>query len=153
MDYIINIEIFHTPALVYVGLMALPSIGPEICVASLITESNCAGFWIPHSSLVVRVAISAIGEYFCRKIEDNKNKKLLHSWVTTVIEHVIRNHVDKYAITEHYHQLMPLSLATLKRQGSYGSRRLWRAITAKQTNGKATHENLHVNETRLTVMK
>ncbi|KRX64970.1 hypothetical protein T09_13600 [Trichinella sp. T9] len=25
---------------------------------------------------------------------------------------VIRNHVDKYVITKHYHQLMPLSLAT-----------------------------------------
>ncbi|KRX51490.1 hypothetical protein T06_13715, partial [Trichinella sp. T6] len=37
MDYIINIELVHTPALVFVGLMALPSIGPEICVASLIT--------------------------------------------------------------------------------------------------------------------
>ncbi|KRY07285.1 hypothetical protein T12_8306 [Trichinella patagoniensis] len=32
----------------------------------------------------------------------------------------IRNHVDKYVITKHYYQLMPLSLATLKRQGSYG---------------------------------
>ncbi|KRZ65238.1 hypothetical protein T08_15786, partial [Trichinella sp. T8] len=32
MDYIINIELVHNPA-----LMALPSIGPEICVASLIT--------------------------------------------------------------------------------------------------------------------
>ncbi|KRX89627.1 hypothetical protein T01_3560 [Trichinella spiralis] len=39
--------------------MALPSIGPEICVASLITG-------IYHTSLVVRVAISAFGEYFCR---------------------------------------------------------------------------------------
>ncbi|KRY61079.1 hypothetical protein T03_538 [Trichinella britovi] len=59
MDYIINIELVHTPALVFVGLMALPSIGPEICVASLITG-------IPHTSLVVRFAISAFGEYFCR---------------------------------------------------------------------------------------
>ncbi|KRY55639.1 hypothetical protein T03_15797 [Trichinella britovi] len=42
----------------------------------------------------------------------------------------IRNHVDKYVITKHYHQLMPLSLATYcfldlsvnlrQRQGSYG---------------------------------
>ncbi|KRY03519.1 hypothetical protein T12_2097, partial [Trichinella patagoniensis] len=39
--------------------MALPSIGPEICVALLITESTCAGFRIPHTSLVVRFAISA----------------------------------------------------------------------------------------------
>ncbi|KRZ47514.1 hypothetical protein T02_7663, partial [Trichinella nativa] len=39
----------------------------------------------------------------------------------------IRNHVDKYVITKHYYQLMPLSLATydfsvtlsLKRKGSY----------------------------------
>ncbi|KRX45819.1 hypothetical protein T09_10147 [Trichinella sp. T9] len=31
-----------------------------------------------------------------------------------------QNHVDKYIITKHYYQLMPLSLATLKRQGSYG---------------------------------
>ncbi|KRY07471.1 hypothetical protein T12_15359 [Trichinella patagoniensis] len=58
MDYIINIDqiYVHTPALIH------------------------------HISLVVRVAISAFGEYFCR----------------------IRNHV----ITKHYHQLMPLSLAT-----------------------------------------
>ncbi|KRX49842.1 hypothetical protein T05_1257 [Trichinella murrelli] len=61
MDYIINIELVHTPA-----LMALPSIGPEICVASLTTAvrynlmiSTFAGFRIPHTSLVVRVAISA----------------------------------------------------------------------------------------------
>ncbi|KRX51425.1 hypothetical protein T09_6314 [Trichinella sp. T9] len=41
---------------------------------------------------------------------------------------MIRNHVDKYVITKHYYQLMPLSLATydfsvtlsLKRKGSYG---------------------------------
>ncbi|KRX33634.1 hypothetical protein T09_7379 [Trichinella sp. T9] len=38
--------------------MALPSTGSEICVALLIT--------IHHTSLVVRVAISAFGEYFCR---------------------------------------------------------------------------------------
>ncbi|KRY02923.1 hypothetical protein T12_2823 [Trichinella patagoniensis] len=66
MDYIINIELVHTPALVFVGLMVLPSIGPEICVASLIRGSTCAGFRIYHSSLEVRVAISAFGEYFCR---------------------------------------------------------------------------------------
>ncbi|KRZ47754.1 hypothetical protein T02_3144 [Trichinella nativa] len=64
--------------------MALLSIGPEICVASLIA------YIVHHISLVVRVAISAF-EYFCR----------------------IRNHVDKYVITKHKkHQLMPLSLAT-----------------------------------------
>ncbi|KRY45101.1 hypothetical protein T03_16938, partial [Trichinella britovi] len=43
-----------------------------------------------YTSLVVRVAISAFGEYFCR----------------------IRNHVDKYVITKYYYQLMPLSLVT-----------------------------------------
>ncbi|KRZ48579.1 hypothetical protein T02_16183 [Trichinella nativa] len=42
--------------------MALPSIGPEICVVSFITE--------------------------------------------------IHNHVDKYVITKHYYQLVPLSLVT-----------------------------------------
>ncbi|KRY07106.1 hypothetical protein T12_13121 [Trichinella patagoniensis] len=41
--------------------MALLSIGPEICGASLI-----AG--IHHTSLVVRVAINAFGEYFCRDV-------------------------------------------------------------------------------------
>ncbi|KRY33552.1 hypothetical protein T01_10861 [Trichinella spiralis] len=46
--------------------MALPSNAPEICVASLITGSTCAGFRIHHTSLVVRVAISSFGEYFCR---------------------------------------------------------------------------------------
>ncbi|KRX62981.1 hypothetical protein T06_7870, partial [Trichinella sp. T6] len=44
------------------------------------------------TSLVMRVAISAFGEYFRR----------------------IRNHVDKYVITKHYYQLMPLSLATVQ---------------------------------------
>ncbi|KRX35381.1 hypothetical protein T09_11642, partial [Trichinella sp. T9] len=53
MDYIINIELVHISA-----LMALPSIGPEICVVLFITE-------IRHTRLVVRVAISAF-EYFCR---------------------------------------------------------------------------------------
>ncbi|KRX11695.1 hypothetical protein T07_5699 [Trichinella nelsoni] len=45
--------------------MALPSIGPEICVASLITGVRCNQ--IHHTSLVVRVAISAFGifvEYY-----------------------------------------------------------------------------------------
>ncbi|KRY07399.1 hypothetical protein T12_15541, partial [Trichinella patagoniensis] len=42
--------------------MALPSIAPEICVASLIAD-------IHHTSLIVRVAISAFGEYFCRVCE------------------------------------------------------------------------------------
>ncbi|KRX84963.1 hypothetical protein T06_2220, partial [Trichinella sp. T6] len=65
------------------GLMALPSIAPEICVASLIAI-------IHHTSLVVRVAISAFGIF---------------------VEYYIRNHVDKYVITKHYYQLMPLSLA------------------------------------------
>ncbi|KRX12026.1 hypothetical protein T07_11648 [Trichinella nelsoni] len=36
--------------------MALPSIGPEICVASLITGSTSAGFRIHHTSMVVHVA-------------------------------------------------------------------------------------------------
>ncbi|KRX77016.1 hypothetical protein T06_8799 [Trichinella sp. T6] len=40
--------------------MALLSIDPENCV------SICTGFRIRHTSLVVRVAISAFGEYFCR---------------------------------------------------------------------------------------
>ncbi|KRZ76714.1 hypothetical protein T08_7909, partial [Trichinella sp. T8] len=44
--------------------MALPSIGPEICVASLITGFRYNLMIIPHTSLVVRVAISAFGEYF-----------------------------------------------------------------------------------------
>ncbi|XP_003380368.1 hypothetical protein Tsp_06083, partial [Trichinella spiralis] len=61
MDHIINIEqiYVHTPALVYVDLMALLSIGPEICVASLIAGSICTGFRIHHTSLVVPVAITA----------------------------------------------------------------------------------------------
>ncbi|KRX29183.1 hypothetical protein T05_5612 [Trichinella murrelli] len=46
--------------------MALPSTGPEICVTSLIAISICTGFRVRHTSLVVRVAISAFGEYFCR---------------------------------------------------------------------------------------
>ncbi|KRY53416.1 hypothetical protein T03_12896, partial [Trichinella britovi] len=53
MDYIINIDqMYVSYSCVKVGLMALLSIGPEICVASLI-----AG--VHHISLVVRVAISA----------------------------------------------------------------------------------------------
>ncbi|KRZ82449.1 hypothetical protein T08_11174 [Trichinella sp. T8] len=38
--------------------------------------------------------------------------KLLHSLVTIRNFTKIRNHVDKYVITKHYYQLMPLSLAT-----------------------------------------
>ncbi|KRX46283.1 hypothetical protein T09_13138, partial [Trichinella sp. T9] len=33
----------------------------------------------------------------------------------------IRNHVDKYVITKHYYQLMPLSLATYSKK----TRKLW----------------------------
>ncbi|KRY12281.1 hypothetical protein T01_6248 [Trichinella spiralis] len=43
--------------------MALLSIGPEICVGLLIAI-------IHHTSLVVRVATSAFGEYFCRVLCD-----------------------------------------------------------------------------------
>ncbi|KRX64903.1 hypothetical protein T09_2457 [Trichinella sp. T9] len=42
--------------------------------------------------------------------------KLLHSLVTIHNFTKIRNHVDKYVITKHYYQLMPLSLATVKPQ-------------------------------------
>ncbi|KRY15954.1 hypothetical protein T12_12490 [Trichinella patagoniensis] len=39
----------------------------------------------------------------------------------------IRNHVDKYVyvITKHYHQLMPLSLATYCKSKSKKTRKLW----------------------------
>ncbi|KRX33018.1 hypothetical protein T05_11007 [Trichinella murrelli] len=55
MDYIINIELVHTPAL------------------------SCAGFLIHHTSLVVRVAISAF-EYFCRMNPYFGNYPLLNMW-------------------------------------------------------------------------
>ncbi|KRY49434.1 hypothetical protein T03_12090 [Trichinella britovi] len=49
--------------------------------------------------------------------------KLLHSLVTIRNFTKIRNHVDKYVITKHYYQLMPLSLATLST--SKKTRKLW----------------------------
>ncbi|KRY55620.1 hypothetical protein T03_15825, partial [Trichinella britovi] len=48
------------------GLKRCTKICPEICVASLITAVRYNLMIIPHTSLVVRVAISAFGEYFCR---------------------------------------------------------------------------------------
>ncbi|XP_003380998.1 conserved hypothetical protein [Trichinella spiralis] len=93
--------------------MPLFSIAPEICVASLITGSICAGFRISRTSLVVRVAISAFGEYFCRM---NENAAFFGNYSLVTLKcgvfTKIRNHVDKYVITKHYYQLMPLSLAT-----------------------------------------
>ncbi|KRX21928.1 hypothetical protein T07_13346, partial [Trichinella nelsoni] len=83
---------------VQVGLMALPSIGPEICVALLITG-------IHHTSLVVPVAISAFGEYFCRMNEIAAffgNYPLLNIFVITSIN------TSSQSTT----LLMPLSLAT-----------------------------------------
>ncbi|KRY07131.1 hypothetical protein T12_12776 [Trichinella patagoniensis] len=62
MDYIINIELVHTPAL------------------------SCAGFRIHHTSLVVRVAISAFGifvEYYVSSTLMNAffgNYPLLNMW-------------------------------------------------------------------------
>ncbi|KRX85105.1 hypothetical protein T06_9130 [Trichinella sp. T6] len=48
----------------------------------------------------------------------------------------IPNHVDKYVITKHYYQLMPLSLATVnkspKRQGSYGVKKQRYTGTARK---------------------
>ncbi|KRX48708.1 hypothetical protein T05_14026 [Trichinella murrelli] len=44
--------------------------------------------------------------------------KLLHSLVTIRNFTKIRNHVDKYVITKHYYQLMPLSLATYATPGA-----------------------------------
>ncbi|KRX13853.1 hypothetical protein T07_152 [Trichinella nelsoni] len=43
------------------------------------------------------------------------NYPLLNMWFFTKI----RNHVDKYVITKHYYQLMPLSLATSEFRDSF----------------------------------
>ncbi|KRY43631.1 hypothetical protein T03_10342 [Trichinella britovi] len=118
MDYIINIELFHTPA---VGIHTIVFIlgwlngvtqywSRNLCgFAYHRRTSTCASFQIHHTSLVVRVAISAFGD--------------------DSIHTAIRNHVDKYAITKHYHQLMPLSLATYilvsKNFNSEKTRKLW----------------------------
>ncbi|KRX22609.1 hypothetical protein T07_11398 [Trichinella nelsoni] len=60
MDYIINIEqiYVHTPALV--------NIYRECSRLALVFAG---WFDLHHTSLVVRVAISAFGEYFCRMNE------------------------------------------------------------------------------------
>ncbi|KRY37779.1 hypothetical protein T01_11532 [Trichinella spiralis] len=109
---------------------------------------------IHHTSLVVRVAISAFGEYFCRVLCEWAMPRAFPQVFFSKIQHPapsairymsyncafpystqrrmnesaaffgnypllkcgvftkIRNHVDKYVITKHYYQLMPLSLAT-----------------------------------------
>ncbi|XP_003380537.1 hypothetical protein Tsp_06696, partial [Trichinella spiralis] len=99
--------------------MALPSNAPEICVASLITGSTCAGFRIHHTSLVVRVAISSFGVYFCRHPHCGVAYHMLRIENFTALLLKIRDHVDKYVITKHYHLLMPLSLATLGKNSFY----------------------------------
>ncbi|KRX69836.1 hypothetical protein T06_2895 [Trichinella sp. T6] len=98
MDYIINIELVHTPAL------TLPSIGPEICVGSLITgmrytNNDC------NSSIYREYSRCALVFGY-----------ILQVWKCVLPSvRLIRNHVDKYVITKHY-QLMPLSLATFSVQ-------------------------------------
>ncbi|XP_003380397.1 hypothetical protein Tsp_06108 [Trichinella spiralis] len=57
-------------------LKPLFSIVPEICVASLITGSICTGFRIHHTSLVVRVAITAYAPGFALRLCPRANKNL-----------------------------------------------------------------------------
>ncbi|KRZ48376.1 hypothetical protein T02_14467, partial [Trichinella nativa] len=83
-----------------VGVKTLPSIGPEICVGSLITgmrytNNDC-------NSSIYR-------EYSRRALVFGY---IIQVWKCVLPSvRLIRNHVDKYVITKHY-QLMPLSLAT-----------------------------------------
>ncbi|KRZ90313.1 hypothetical protein T08_12415, partial [Trichinella sp. T8] len=79
---------------------------------------------IHHTSLIVRVAISAFGEYFCRvlfelhphcRVAYHKLRITLVLQIfseSNYVEIYMNEIVDKYVITKHYHQLMPLSLAT-----------------------------------------
>ncbi|KRX74355.1 hypothetical protein T06_5857, partial [Trichinella sp. T6] len=63
---------------------------------------------IHHTSLRVRVAIIAFAEYFCRVLCESIFSE------SNYVEIYMKEIVDKYVITKHYHQLMPLSLATNK---------------------------------------
>ncbi|KRZ48194.1 hypothetical protein T02_2495, partial [Trichinella nativa] len=58
--------------------------------------------------LIVRVAIIAFAEYFCRVLCESIFSE------SNYVEIYMKEIVDKYVITKHYHQLMPLSLATNK---------------------------------------
>ncbi|KRZ81845.1 hypothetical protein T08_5301 [Trichinella sp. T8] len=57
---------------------------------------------IHHTSLIVRVAIIAFADTLVLQIFSESN----------YVEIYMNEIVDKYVITKHYHQLMPLSLAT-----------------------------------------
>ncbi|KRX64042.1 hypothetical protein T09_14672, partial [Trichinella sp. T9] len=83
-------QIFNRLRFCLVAADGTPIAFPTVLMFFLVTQDT---------SLVVRVAISAFGEYFCR----------------------IRNHVDKYVITKQYYQLMPLSLVTYATPGGYAS--------------------------------
>ncbi|KRX51581.1 hypothetical protein T09_6085, partial [Trichinella sp. T9] len=74
-------------------LMALPSIAPEICGFAY---RRCT---IHHTSLIVRVAIRAFADTLVLQIFSESN----------YVEIYMNEIVDKYVITKHYHQLMPLS--------------------------------------------
>ncbi|KRZ89958.1 hypothetical protein T08_14749 [Trichinella sp. T8] len=94
MDYIINIELFHTPA---VGI---------------------------HTLVFILGWLNGVTQYWSRNLCGFAYHR-----------RTIRNHVDKYVITKHYHQLMPLSLATYilvsKNFNSEKTRKLW-VIMKKQ---------------------
>ncbi|KRX34838.1 hypothetical protein T05_7425, partial [Trichinella murrelli] len=61
---------------------------------------------IHHTSLIVRVAIIAFADTLVLQIFSESN----------YVEIYMNEIVDKYVITKHYHQLMPLSLATYTRK-------------------------------------
>ncbi|KRY38950.1 hypothetical protein T03_1342, partial [Trichinella britovi] len=61
---------------------------------------------IHHTSLIVRVAIIAFADTLVLQIFSESN----------YVEIYMNKIVDKYVITKHYHQLMPLSLATYSKK-------------------------------------
>ncbi|KRY20611.1 hypothetical protein T12_11990 [Trichinella patagoniensis] len=64
--------------------------------------------------------LNGVTQYCSRNLCGFAYRIFVEYYVSSIFT-AIRNHVDKYVITKHYYQLMPLSLATyIKRQGSYG---------------------------------
>ncbi|KRY55624.1 hypothetical protein T03_176, partial [Trichinella britovi] len=90
MHDIINIELFHTPAWLN-GVT-------QYC------SRNLCGFAYRNTYIVNIVDLHWFSDTSCKS-----GSACCHQCVWYFCR--IRNHVDKYVITKHYYQLMPLSLA------------------------------------------
>ncbi|XP_003367602.1 hypothetical protein Tsp_13141 [Trichinella spiralis] len=104
---------------VKVGLMALPSTCPEICVASLITGVR---IYREYSRFALMNESAAFfGNY-----------PLLKCGVFTKI----RNHVDKYVITKHYYQLLLFGDFQLFNSGFRELKATWLSYALGYASGK-----------------